>query len=285
MPNTREIRGQIESVSKTRKITKTMELISMAKVRKASQKASESKDYSNEMKKIGDLVLSKITDNSIHPLLQKNSSKKTLAIILSTDRGLCGGLNTSLFSYFLHWAQGKKDLSVITIGKKGKEFAIRSGLDSVAGFNAFSKEINLGDIFPISSIVSEKYLANEFGEVYLFYMSFVNLAVQKSVGIRILPLERSEIDIDIHKDSDLDFIFEPSVRSIVDYLVPKLFEFQIFRASMESFASEQASRMIAMKNASDNAKDMIDDLTLNFNKARQGQITKEIAEIVSGSTS
>ncbi len=257
----------------------------MAKVRKASQKVSESKEYSKEMKKVGDLVLSKIGETLIHPLLQKNSSKKILAIILSTDRGLCGSLNTSLFSNFLHWAKNKSDLSVITIGKKGKEFAIRSGLEIVASFDAFSKEINLSDIIPISSIVSKKYLSNEFGEVYLFYMNFVNLGVQNPIGTRILPLERSEVDIDINSDSNLEFTFEPSVKEIVDYLVPKLFEFQIFRASMENFASEHASRMIAMKNASDNAGEMIDDLTLNFNKARQAQITKEIAEIVSGSVS
>jgi F-type H+-transporting ATPase subunit gamma len=285
MANTTTLKRRIGSVKNTRQITKAMELVAASKMRRAQEQAISSRDFRIQAHDILER-LSGVSDVQRHPLFVKRTLKNRLVIVITSDTGLAGAYDANvlkrLTSILKEDQDNKADTHVITIGKKGAQFVSR--LDTVAllaAFPIFSTHPKPAEIRPIVNTLFELYSEEKVDAVTIVYTNFVSSIRQEVQALQLLPAQPPEIDK--NKISPLEVaIFEPSIESIVESVVARLIEVQVWQATLESLASEHSSRMLAMKNASDNASDIIDDLTLEFNTARQADITQQIAEIVGG---
>jgi F-type H+-transporting ATPase subunit gamma len=289
MPSTKEIRVKIKSVQNTRKITKAMEMVAASKMRRAQERMRLARPYADKIRNIT-AHLSAANPEYKHPFLVKREGALPVGLILvSTDKGLCGGLNTNiqrlLLARFRKWETEGVRFQASAIGAKGLAFLQRLGADVVA------QAAQLGDrpslerlIGPIKPLL-DAYSQGRIGAIYLGYSRFVNTMKQEPVLEQLLPLtaERLEQSAEEHSAYSWDYLYEPDARSVIDELMVRYMEALIFQAVAENMASEQSARMVAMKSASDNAKKMIEELQLVYNKTRQAGITKEISEIVGGS--
>lgn len=285
MAGTKEIRTKIKSVQNTRKITKAMEMVAASKMRKAQDRMRAARPYGD---KIRNIIANLAHANPEYKpaFLQTNSNAGAVGVIVvTTDKGLCGGLNTNILRVLLTKlkeleGQGKK-VQATAIGNKGFGFLNR------LGSNVVSHVVQLGDTPHLEKLIGpvkvmlDAYVAGQLDAVYLFYTHFINTMKQEPTVEQLLPLPKDKIKADANSHA-WDYIYEPDAQTVIDELLHRYIEALIYQAVAENMASEQSARMVAMKAASDNAKSVIDDLQLTYNKARQAAITKELSEIVSG---
>lgn len=283
MASGKEIRNKIKSVENTRKITKAMEMVAASKMRKAQDRMRAARPYGEKIRRVAGNLSHALTDYH-HPFLVKREQVKNVGLItVTSDKGLCGGLNSNLlrlaFGKMKEWdAEGKK-LSATAIGNKGLGFMQRSGA------NVVSHVIGLGDTPHLEKLIGpvkvqlDAYMKGEIDVLYIGYTRFINTMKQEPVIDQLLPLSGDMMGSEGNK---WDYIYEPDAKAVIDDLLIRYVEAMIYQAVAENMASEQSARMVAMKSASDNAKDVIGELKLVYNKARQAAITKELSEIVSG---
>jgi F-type H+-transporting ATPase subunit gamma len=289
MPSTKEIRVKIKSVQNTRKITKAMEMVAASKMRRAQERMRMARPYADKIRNIA-AHLALANPEYRHPFLVQHEGKLPAGLILvSTDKGLCGGLNTNiqrvLLARFRAWESEGTRFQASAIGAKGLGFLQRLGADVVAHVVQMGDRPHLEKLIGPVKPLLDAYAQGKIGAVYLAYSRFVNTMKQEPVVEQLLPLsaERLAQTEQERKAYAWDYLYEPDARTVVDDLMIRYTEALIFQAVAENMASEQSARMVAMKAASDNAKKMIEELQLVYNKTRQAGITKEISEIVGGS--
>ncbi len=308
--NAKAVKARINSAKNTKKITKAMELVSAAKMRKAIQASANTRMYSQLMRELLQ-HLAHIDEPNI-PLLEIRKVEKVLAIIISSNRGLCGSFNSNVFKELGSALGNSKELStlenrsgeklestdkveidIIGIGKKSASFARKFKHNLVAVFDNIKEKPAFEEILPISKIVIDGYITKKYDKVIIGFTNFKSSLNQIAEVRQLLPLSPKDLQPNLEKTTEVksskfqevnieEYIFEPNLGEILETIVPKLIEVQLYQMILESAASEHSSRMIAMKNASDNAGDLIEDLTREYNKARQAAITQEIAEIAGG---
>lgn len=275
------LRRRIRSVQSTAKITRAMEMMATAKMKKAQDTAIAGRPYSIKiLQVIADLSAQAIQGGALHPLLISTRAVKKVAVVhITSDRGLCGGLNTNLNRLVGNFIlEQQVPVTLITVGTKGRDFMRRSMREMRAEFTKMNDKPKMEDTMAISRIIIEDYTNGLYDRVYIAYSQFVNLMLQKPTLELILPVEPAELP----KTVSPEFIFEPDASHILNELLPRFIEMQVYHAVLESKASEQSARMMAMRNATENANEVISELTLTLNKARQEMITKELLDIVAG---
>ncbi len=280
MISPRLLRRRIRSVQSTAKITRAMEMIATAKMKKAQDSAIAGRPYSSKIQQvIADLAYQAAAGGLTHPLLKSREVKKIAIVYITTDRGLCGGLNTNLNRMVGHFIlEQKVPVSVITVGTKGRDFMRRSMREIRAEFSKISDRPKMFDTMPISHIVVDDYINGVVDKIYVAYARFVNMMTQKPTLEQILPVEPAVLP----KSESPDYIFEPNGLTVLGELLPRFIEMQVYHAVLEAIASEQSARMMAMRNATDNANEVVTELTLTLNKARQEMITRELLDIIGG---
>ena len=289
MPNLKELKNRISSVKSTRKITSAMKMVAASKLRRAQELAESSRVYADSLS----FILSSLAGNTKNSadlpeiLTGRENSKISLLIINSSDRGLCGGFNSNLFRNAKKWISDKqgqgKSVKIMTVGKKASSFYKKTDLDIVASFedlNSNDRQLQVSE--EIKNKIMELFENNEIDEVSILFNKFVSAISQEPTYQSLIPLSNEETSEDDSEANNAIFEFEPDKNELLEYLVPRNFLTQIYRSVLESSASEHAARMTSMDNATRNAGDMIDRLTLTYNRTRQAFITKELIEIISG---
>ena len=290
MPSLDDLKKRISSVKSTQKITKAMKMVAAAKLRRAQESAEKGRPYSDKMNNIILNLSNGISDIDNAPKLLSGTGedKVHLCVVMTSDRGLCGGFNTNIIKkaklYFQKILDEGKTLKIITVGTKGYDQLKRLYGDNIIERISFkeSKNINYFDADKVGKIVIEKFEKKEFDVCAIFYNQFKNVITQIPQEQQIIPLKTSEKD---ENSSEYNYEFEPEEDEILSNLLPKNISTQIFKAMLENSASEQGSRMSAMDNATRNAGEMVDKLTIEYNRSRQAAITKELIEIISGAES
>ena len=285
-----DLKKRISSVKSTQKITKAMKMVAAAKLRRAQESAEKGRPYSDKMNNIILNLSNSISDKENSPKLLAGSGqdKVHLCIVMTSDRGLCGGFNTNIIkkakSYFQKILDEEKSLKIITVGSKGYDQLKRIYKDNIIEKISFkdSKNVNYFDADKVGKIIVDKFEKKEFDVCTIFYNQFKNVITQIPQEQQIIPLEASESEGNSSEDN---YEFEPEEDEILSNLLPKNISTQIFKAMLENSASEQGSRMSAMDNATRNAGEMVDKLTIEYNRSRQAAITKELIEIISGAES
>ncbi len=286
MAGAKEIRSKIGSVKNTQKITKAMEMVAASKMRKTQEAMSSSRPYAETMRKvIGHIALGSLEYK--HPYLKDREAKRVGYIIISTDRGLCGGLNINLFKKALNTmnsgGQQGSDVDLAVIGSKATSFFNSYGGNVVAQVSGLGDKPTVDELIGTVGVMLKKYDEGQLDRLYLVYNKFINTMVQEPVIDQLLPLPKSE-DEEMQRAHAWDYIYEPEPKALLDTLLVRYVESQVYQGVVENLACEQAARMVAMKAATDNAGDIIDELQLVYNKARQAAITQELSEIVSGAS-
>lgn len=297
MSNQKLIKNRIRSVKNTKKITKAMELVSASKMKRAVNATLSSRLYANYSWELLTSLSGKL-DEITHPFFTENTKvEKSLLVLITSNRGLCGSYNSQAIKRALSILKNKgSEIDIITVGKKGDSAMRRVGQNIIASFIEIPDNATLNDIRPLSELVTRKYKDVGYRNVEVIYTDFVSALTQKANVRKLLPISKAEVKEMIEslaedrnkeklEDSSVPYIFEGDTSKLVEMLAEKLVRMQIYQMILESSASEQSSRMMAMKNASEAAGEMIDDLTLAFNKARQAGITQEISEISAGMAS
>ena len=285
-----DLKKRIASVKSTQKITKAMKMVAAAKLRRAQESAEKGRPYSEKMNNIILNLSGGISDKENAPKLLSGSGndKVHLCVVMTSDRGLCGGFNSNIIkkakSYFVKLEEEGKDLKIITVGSKGNDQLKRAYGNKIIANISFkeSKHANYFDAEKVGKMVIEKFEAEEFDVCTIFYNQFKNVITQIPQAQQIIPLNVENSEEDKSEDS---YEFEPDEDEILSNLLPKNISTQIFKAMLENSASEQGSRMSAMDNAARNAGEMVDKLTIEYNRSRQAAITKELIEIISGAES
>jgi F-type H+-transporting ATPase subunit gamma len=302
MPSVRMIRRRIRSVQNTAKITNAMQLVAASKMRRAQQRALAARPYAERMR----YVLGHLADQAldaeglpIHPLLEQRAGDRTLLIHVTPNRGLSGALpgnlNRRAGAFVLEQAG---PVAIVAVGKKGRDFFARLRYQIIAEFLDLGDYPSLADTLAIARIAMEEFIARRTDRVFLIYADFVNTAVQRPTVLQLLPVRPSEAAREADTlgperapapaaangahPSGVEYIYEPSAAAVLEQILPRYVEMQVYAAVLENAASEQSARMVAMKNATDAANDMISVLTLEMNKARQEQITRELLDIIGG---
>ena len=280
MANIRVIRSRMRGIQNITKITRAMEMIATSKMRRAQERGLAGRPYSEKIRQvIADLVALPTSGRALHPLLQRRPPAKIAIVHIAPDRGLCGGLNTSInrraASFIL---EQNMPATFICVGRKGLDYMLRQGRDVRAEFTWLGDQPGLLDTLPISRIIIDDYTNGVIDAAYLSYAQFASTMVQRPVVQPLLPVEPAEIP----QEQNVDYIYEPSPDVVLAGLLPRFVEMQVYHAILEAIASEQSARMVAMRNATENGKELIDDLTLMYNKARQESITKELLDITGG---
>ncbi len=284
MASLREIRRRVRSVKNVAKITKAMEMVSASKMRRAQRNTQATRPYSERMRVVMADLVQRAGDQLAHPLLtQRDTVRRVALVVVTPDRGLCGALVTNVLRtasrFLLDQRRQNREIEVLTVGKKGRDFAVRTGLPLIAEVTGLGDAPALLDVLPVATNVINGFTEGRFDEVYVVYTAFINTMSQKPDLRRLLPIEPPQDE----EASGADYTYEPSQADVLNALLPRYVEVQLYQAILESIASEHSARMIAMRNATDNAKELVRDLTLSANKARQAAITKELAEISAGS--
>lgn len=283
MAGGREIKTKIKSVQNTRKVTRALEMVSASKIRKAQERMKASRPYARAMRQlIGHLA--QANSEFQHPyLVERKEIKRVGYVIVSSDRGLAGGLNNNLFRKLLgeirQWQEKGVEVDVVTIGQKATVFFRRLKLHMRASVTHLGDQPQVEQLVGVIKVMLDAYNAGEVDKVFLVYNDFVNTMTQRAAFDQLLPLPASDETVAQH---DWDYIYEPDAESVLEHVLTRYVESLVYQAVMENVASEHAARMVAMKSASDNATKLIDTLNLVYNKARQAAITQEISEIVGG---
>jgi len=285
MANTRELRRRIKSIKNTSQITKAMQMVAATKMRRAQNQATSGRPYVENLSEALSRLIPRI-DMEAHPLLTGNDSKTVGVVLLSTDKGLVGALNTNLVRTLAsHMSSG--NIVYYTVGRKGRSFVARTGKDLKADFENLDV-ITFRQAKQLSKLVMDAFKTGEIGEAYLVYPQFVSTLRQEPKRVKLLPIDLESVipanaGIQLKKedgnDGNKDFLFEPDADALLDYLLVHHIEEQIYQALLETKASEHSARMIAMQNATDNAKELVSDLQLTYNQTRQASITTELLEI------
>jgi F-type H+-transporting ATPase subunit gamma len=274
MPSTLDLRRRIKSVKNTAQITKAMQMVAAAKMRKAQAAALAGRPYQEMLNRVLAAIKGRVEPAS-HPLLAVRPVKKELMLIFSTDKGLCGPLNTSLFRELSDADRENTEFAVM--GRKAVQFIARTRRNLTADF-ALKDSVRFADIRPIAKFASEKFISGEVDQVRVLYPKFVNTLNQQPILRNLLPVPAEELKIEGEANRG-EYLFEPDVHGVLDAILPHYIAFQLFQMALNARASEHSARMVAMKNATDNAKELIKDLTLEYNKVRQENITTELLEI------
>ena len=282
MPSGKEIRNKIKSVENTRKITKAMEMVAASKMRKAQDRMRAARPYGEKIRRVAGNLAHALTEYR-HPFLVTREQASVGLILVTSDKGLCGGLNSNLLRVAVTKmkefdAQGKK-LQATCIGNKGFGFMQRTGAKVVSHVTGLGDTPHLEKLIGPVKVQLDAYMNGEIDALYIGYTRFINTMKQEPVFEQLLPLSGDTIG---SAKTKWDYVYEPEAKSVIDDLLIRYVEALIYQAVAENMASEQSARMVAMKSASDNAKTVIGDLKLVYNKARQAAITKELSEIVSG---
>jgi F-type H+-transporting ATPase subunit gamma len=280
MATIREIRRRIRSVQSTAKITRAMEMVAASKMKRAQERDIAGRPYADLMRHVlADLAAQRGAGEEVHPLLRKREANRIALVHITPDRGLCGGLNASVNRMALSFiVEQKVPVTVVAVGRKGRDFVARYGREVVAEFTRLGDQPSLGDIVPVGRVVIDDYCSGVVDEVHLCYAEFVTTMTQRPVVRRLLPIEPAIEEV----RSNVEYIYEPSAAAVLVELLPRFVEMQIYHAILESVASEQSARMVAMRSATDNANELVQDLTLAYNKVRQEMITKELLDITGG---
>lgn len=281
MANTRQIKRRIGTAANISKITKAMEMVSASKMRRAQQQAISARPYTRAIQASLQKV-AQFTDPSLHPLLAYHTEGKNILILFSTDRGLCGGLNTNLFKNTWQWSKAHSNMEVIVIGKKAVAFARKMGLTIHAQFTDMPEILSVANILPITQLITDGFLSRNFKSVFMIHMDFINTLSQKVKITQLLPLTVETVESDqsiVRPIMHSEYTFEPNAKEILNELLPYYLENTLYQTLLEAKASEHSARMVAMKNASDNAKELVGELKLIYNKSRQAAITNELLDI------
>ena len=281
----KEIRSQIKSVENTKKITKAMEMVAASKMRKAQERMLAARPYSEQVRNIA-AHLGEANPEYTHPFMQVNGdAKKAGVIVVTTDKGLCGGLNTNVLRVVINKVRDLQGAGVaveaVAIGNKGLGFLNRSGVKVVAQVTGLGDQPHLDKLIgPVKSLL-DQYAEGKLNAVYLCYTKFINTMKQESVVEQLLPLSNEQMQAN-KTGASWEYIYEPDAQTVIDDLLVRYVESLVYQAVAENMASEQSARMVAMKAATDNAGNVINELKLVYNKTRQAAITTELSEIVAG---
>jgi F-type H+-transporting ATPase subunit gamma len=283
MAGSKEIRTKIKSVQNTRKITKAMEMVAASKMRKAQERMRSTRPYAEKIRNVA-AHISHANPEYRHPyLVARDTVKRIGIIVITTDKGLCGGLNTNVLRLVAQnmkqWQAEGEELDVCCIGNKGLGFMQRLGANIVSQSVGLGDRPSLEKLIGAVKVMLDGYVADRFDRVMLFYTRFINTMKQEPVMEQLLPLSGERLGV---PETSWDYLYEPDPQSVLDGLLTRYVEAIIYQGVVENMASEQSARMVAMKAASDNAANVIDELTLVYNKSRQAAITKELSEIVGG---
>ena len=291
MPSLKDIRGRIGSVRNIAQITRAMEMVAASRMKRAQDAILAARPYADEM----EAALRRVAgaaglSEEIDPLLARRPPRRVAIIMITTDRGLAGSLNANASRSVLRWVAERAsahngdrpvEIEAITVGRKGRDAVRRAGVPIAAHFAQLGDRPAFSDITPLARLVTEDFLAEKYDEIDIAYSTFVSTLSQKPAIDTILPVVRPEMAEDQEQTND-EYLFEPSPEAVLSRLLPHYVAIGIYRAVLENNASEQSARMIAMRNSTDNANELIDDLTLVYNKTRQATITREMIEIASG---
>jgi F-type H+-transporting ATPase subunit gamma len=280
MPSLRDIRRRIRSVKNTAQITKAMEMVAASRMRRAQQRVTASRPYADAMRSlISELAPAPGGAEVLHPLLVQREIDTVGIVMLTSDRGLAGALNTNVIrrgaQLILQVEEERRfEVELITVGRKGQDFMARRGRKLLGTFTQLGDQPSYMDLVGIARVVMDSYLKEVMDECWLVYPKFVSTLVQRPTVEQLLPLKAGE-----RVTKPIDYIYEPHPAAILTQLLPRYVEVSIYQAVLETIASEHSARMIAMRNATDNANDLVQSLTLSYNKARQAAITREVTEI------
>lgn len=282
MASPREIRRRIRSVRNMSQITRAMEMVAASKMRRAQDRVTASRPYSERLREfIADLSSQQMDAEELqrYPLLAERPVENAGLILITPDRGLTGALNGNLLRRGAQFIRDDVNVptKVIAVGKKGRDFMARTNQDMIADFIGLGDAPSLDDIRPIAKIAMDEFLAGNVDSVHIVYPKFVNTLTQKPEALQLLPIEQPESQIE-----DVDYIFEPDAPTVLQEVLPRYIEVLLYQGILETVASFYSAQMVAMRNATDNAKELAGDLDLSYNKARQAQITNEVAEIAAG---
>ncbi|HEX7991689.1 MAG TPA: F0F1 ATP synthase subunit gamma [Stenotrophomonas sp.] len=283
MASGREIKTKIKSVQNTRKVTRALEMVSASKIRKAQDRMKTSRPYAQAMKQVIGHLAQASTDFQ-HPfLVEREQVKRVGYIVISSDRGLAGGLNNNLFrktvAEMRDWQDKGAEIDVVTVGQKAGAFFRRVNVNMAASVANIGDQPKLETLIGVIKVMLDAFTEGKVDRVYLVYNRFINTMTQKASFDQLLPLPAAEKQVASH---DWDYLYEPDAATVLEHVITRYIESLVYQAVLENVASEHAARMVAMKAASDNANKMIGTLQLVYNKARQAAITQEISEIVSG---
>ncbi len=288
MASTRELRRRIRSVKNTAQITRAMQMVAATKMRKAQSQALSGRPYFETLVSAVSKILPKINPES-HLLLRGNDAQDTAVLLLSTNKSLCGALNTNLFRMVQSYSKENKNLHFYSVGKKGRDFIVKTGKDLKADFEN-PEVVIFRQARQIAKLLIESFLKGEYKEVYILYPHFVSALKQESTLVKLLPLQDviasgSEKEIALSKarsgGNNLEFLLEPTADILLDQVLTHFIQTRIYQTLLETKASEHSARMVAMQNATDNAKELVQDLQLTYNQTRQDNITRELLEITS----
>ncbi len=280
MASLRQIRRRIRTTENTAKITRALEMIAASKMRRAQQRVLAGRPYAEKMREVlADLAAQPRGSRSEQPLLEDRDVQNIGIVHITPDRGMCGGLNANLnraAGQFI--LEAEVPVTLITVGRKGRDFMVRYGRDVRAVFTDLGDNPGLQDVLPIAHLVIQDYASRRIDRVYLSYSRFINTAVQQPMMEQLLPVEPAPLSA----SQAVGYIYEPSSDEVLNALLPRFVEMEIYHTLLEAIASEQSARMVAMHSATDNAHDMLSDLTLLKNKVRQDTITRDLLDIVGG---
>jgi F-type H+-transporting ATPase subunit gamma len=279
MASQRDIRRRIQSSRNIKQITRAMQFVAASKLKRAQESTLAARPYAEKLDEVlADLAI--VLDGDDHPLLVQREGGKRLIVLITTDRGLAGALNTNTIRFAAQQiTEHQGDLTVVTVGRKGRDAMRRARVPLEAHFEGFGDRPSFADVLPLARLITDDYLAGTYSRVDIVYSHFVSTLAQRPSMVELLPIEPPEDTAGIPGNQ---FIFEPSPAAVLEQLVPRYVATRLFQAVLEGKASEESSRMVAMKNATENAEELIEDLTLAYNKVRQSNITREMIEIASG---
>ena len=279
MASPRDIRRRIQSSRNIKQITRAMQFVAASKLKRAQESTLAARPYAEKLDEVLADVAAVIGPDE-HPLLQRREGGKRLIVLVTTDRGLAGALNTNTIRFAAqHITTTTGDLSVVTIGRKGRDAMRRSRVPMEAHFDGFRERPTFADVLPLARLITDGFLDGSFGRVDLVYSQFVSTLVQRAVIVELLPIASDEDTAGIPGNQ---FLFEPDPATVLERLLPRYVATRLYQAALETTASFFSSQMVAMKNATENAEELIEDLTLEYNKVRQSNITREMIEIASG---
>jgi F-type H+-transporting ATPase subunit gamma len=284
MATLREIKQRIKGIKSTQQITKAMKMVAAAKMRRAQERMFSARPYANKIKELVYHLLVSI-ENPQSLLLRERPIQRILFVVVTADRGLCGAFNSHIIKRTLsEFTQNKgQEISLVTVGKKGYDFFRKRDYSIAKNFGNVFADLQLVNAEEVTRFLMEEYISGRTDAVRVIFNEFKNVAQQRLVVQDLLPFKVSDANEEVHaQPRSIDYLYEPSVEALLEALLPRYIKVQVWRALLESFAAEQAARMMAMDNATENASELIQNLTLVFNKARQAAITKEILEIVGG---
>ncbi len=289
MASLKDIRGRIGSVRNIAQITRAMEMVAASRMKRAQDAILAARPYSDELRAALSRVAA-VVGEEVHPLLARRPVKRVALIMITTDRGLAGSLNANAIRLALRWTQQKigsgngetrVEVEAITIGRKGRDGLRRAGIPIAAHFPQLGDRPSFSDVTPIARLVTEDFLEGKFDEIDVAYNTFISTLTQRPEIKPLLPIVSPEQAEGAETEND-EYLFEPSPEAVLSRLLPHFVAIDLYRAVLENQASEQSARMIAMRNSTDNANELIEDLTLVYNKTRQATITREMIEIASG---